>query len=180
MPKQVAPMPAEERETPVKWEGDLPTEHVNRCRLRDKLLYADIFNDDGTHRPVWRCHKRAGHDGPCSSHNDCGVMNGGVTCGRPPGHSGLHQWATEITVPALPAEDRAVTAPQEQEKLDNLFANVVFEGQRGDRLEAKLAALTHAIEALRGEMEQEIGAGNFGTLQTQLVTKWVAILKATK
>jgi hypothetical protein len=74
------------------WEGDLPTEHLNRCKLRDNLLYANIFNDDGSHRATWRCRKRAGHDGPCSSHNDCGVMNGGVVCGLLPGHAGPHAW----------------------------------------------------------------------------------------
>jgi hypothetical protein len=85
-----------------KWEGDLPTEHLNRCKLRDNLLYADIFNHDGSHRAVWRCHKREGHDGPCSSHNDCGVMNGGVVCGLLPGHSGPHAWETRIAAGAVP------------------------------------------------------------------------------
>jgi hypothetical protein len=88
----------EQQRTPSEWEGDLPTDHPNRCKLRDNLLYADIFNNDGSHRFVWRCHKRAGHDGPCSSHNDCGVMNGGVVCGKLPGHAGLHEWATEVSV----------------------------------------------------------------------------------
>jgi len=89
------------------YEGDLPTAHPNRCRLRDTLVYADLFNEDGSHRAVWRCHKRAGHDGPCSSHNDCGVMNGGVVCGKRPGHAGPHEWATEITVRASSPEGDA-------------------------------------------------------------------------
>jgi hypothetical protein len=87
-------------------EGDLPIEHLNRCKLRDNLLYADIFNDDGSHRAVWRCHKREGHDGPCSSHNDCGVMNSGrVVCGLLPGHSGPHAWETRITAGAVPQQE---------------------------------------------------------------------------
>lgn len=85
---------------PKDWEGDLATDHPNRCALRDRLVWADIFNDDGSHRPAWRCHKRAGHDGSCSSHNDCGVMNGGVVCGLLPGHDGPHSWQQFISIPA--------------------------------------------------------------------------------
>lgn len=79
-------------------EGDLPMEHPNRCKLRDGLLYAH----DQT--PAWRCRKRESHDGPCSSHNDCGVMGAGRTvCGMLPGHEGPHAWATEVRVPAASA-----------------------------------------------------------------------------
>jgi hypothetical protein len=76
---------------PDEWEGDFATEHPNRCRLRDFLL------NSLDRSPAWRCHKRAGHDGPCSCHNDCGVMSGGVVCGKLPNHVGPHAWATEIT-----------------------------------------------------------------------------------
>lgn len=100
------------------WEGDLPTEHPNRCHLRDNLLYVDIFNDDGSHRAVWRCHKRAGHDGPCSSHDDCGVraIDGVTTCGLLSGHSGPHAWATEIRVDA--ALIAGIHHPQPEENKD--------------------------------------------------------------
>lgn len=97
-----AAVPVEEAAPLKEWEGDLPTEHPNRCKLHDRLLWADIFNEDGSHRAMWRCHKREGHDGPCSTHNDCGVMNGGVVCGLLPGHTGPHAWETRITVAASP------------------------------------------------------------------------------
>lgn len=79
------------------YEGDLSTEHPNRCKLRDNLLYADIL-EGGKHRRTWRCHKREGHDGPCSAHNDCGVISGGAVCSLLPGHAGPHAWETPIVI----------------------------------------------------------------------------------
>ncbi len=120
--------PGAER-VPASWEGNLATEHPNRCRLRDNLLYADVFNDDGSHRQAWRCHKRAGHDGPCSSRNDCGVMNGGVVCGLLPGHSGLHSWATQIE--AVRSGDILQAAPASRPPLD-LETCVRCDGEEGN------------------------------------------------
>lgn len=37
----------------------------------------------------WRCHKKKGHKGYCSCHNDCGYTEGS-TCGYPPDHCGKH------------------------------------------------------------------------------------------
>lgn len=136
------------------WEGDLPTEHLNRCKLRDNLLYADIFNEDGTHRRAWRCHKREGHDGPCSSHNDCGVMNGSVVCSYLPGHQGPHAWATAIRATGglpLPASARTVTRYTLKE-LQALFKEFPREFY-GCKivLESEVAALLTAL----AESEQE-------------------------
>ncbi len=68
----------------------------------------------------WGCHKEAGHRGACSTHNDCGEIKGtateggGVVCGLPPGHAGLHSWdrddATQ-TISLSPAEARAPQPP---------------------------------------------------------------------
>jgi len=59
----------------------LETHWYGRCELRDSDDYK------------WRCHKRKGHDGACSCHNDCGEYspNGGY-CGFPPNHCGKHAW----------------------------------------------------------------------------------------
>lgn len=58
----------------------LPTGAYGRCTLRDS-------------EPEWRCHKREGHNGSCSTHNDCGAVSEDYrVCGFPPYHAGRHAW----------------------------------------------------------------------------------------
>ncbi len=100
-----------QRHHDVPTEGDLPTDHPNRCKRHDRLVWVDLFNEDGSHRPMWRCHKRAGHDGPCSSHNDCGViaLDGVTVCGLPPSHSGPHAYQTNVAVGEEPKKKKIRT-----------------------------------------------------------------------
>lgn len=142
--------------TQHEWEGDLPTEHLNRCELRDKLLYADILNDDGSHRVAWRCHKREGHDGPCSTHNDCGVMNGGVVCGMKPGHQGPHSWETRIHLSASRTPNEPTPA----------LSQVVVDVIRRMRKFAATSDDSYAMETWADELEQALALSSVRTPET--------------
>lgn len=77
---------------PTERAPDVPIDDLDRCRRRDHLY------DQKAQQMTWRCHKRAEHEGACSSHNDCGATNrDGVVCGKPPGHAGPHGWQITIT-----------------------------------------------------------------------------------
>lgn len=61
--------------------NDYPDDDPNRCRKRREV-------EPGR---VWRCRKRVGHDGRCSTHNDCGARPAsGGTCGRGTEHAKEH------------------------------------------------------------------------------------------
>lgn len=151
---------------PDSWEGDLPTDHPNRCDLRDNLLYKDIFNDDGSHRAAWRCHKRAGHDGPCSSHNDCGVMSRRVVCGKLPGHTGLHAWATEIPIPSTAVS--ATTADQGSKEV----LSEQLQGLRDEFYAALIIMRNYYAQAIsRAAVEEVLDSGWKLIKQTDKVLK---------
>jgi hypothetical protein len=71
---------------------DYPTEHPDRCKKLDNTYYNPPIMENGESRLHWRCHKKSGHLGACSSHNDCGYRYpDGWTCGLHPGHdNGVH------------------------------------------------------------------------------------------
>lgn len=86
---------------------DYPIQHPDRCLKMDDKVFEHII-EDGEPRPHWRCRKKAGHPGACSSHNDCGELggeHGHTVCGLVPGHKGPHAWERLLTRPeALSAE----------------------------------------------------------------------------
>jgi hypothetical protein len=76
---------------------DYPTEHPDRCKKLDNTYYDPPIMENGKSRLHWRCHKKSGHIGWCSSHNDCGAnvwsdeLGAMATCGKSPGHdNGVH------------------------------------------------------------------------------------------
>jgi hypothetical protein len=114
-----------------------------RCTRHERVEYG------GTHS--WSCHKKAGHRGACSTHNDCGeVSTGGEVCGRPPNHPGLHTWDEKNAVQTFP-------------------------------FEADKSALTEALTAAQGELsiEQTVNEGVILSLKNDLIalTETLAITR---
>ena len=72
---------------PWSCDNDYPSNDPNCCS-------APIRFDDGS---ACSCHKRKGHRGPHSTHNDCGVMDGYNVCGGEPDLCEQHAaWAPDV------------------------------------------------------------------------------------
>lgn len=91
--------------------------HPDRCLNHERLENGGAFK--------WSCHKRSGHQGACSSHNDCGEVSNHVTCGLRPGHAGPHAWdLASLVSPALSEQGPGRETAETLSALKKLAAEV--------------------------------------------------------